>query len=129
MNRPGFNSLKVHLMIVALCMMLTVVFFACKHEDEGNIGETGVTLNKSTLSLTVGSTETLTATVLPTNATVTTVSWKSSDEKVATVSSGTVTAKVAGTATVTATTNNGNRIAYCTVTVTKSTTTIHSRQE
>ena len=59
-----------------------------------------VTLDKETLSLTVGgATGSLTATVVPVGATVT---WKSSDTTKATVSSGTVTAVAAGTCTITA---------------------------
>lgn len=59
-----------------------------------------VTLDKETLSLTVGgATGSLSATVVPVGATVT---WKSSDTTKATVSSGTVTAVAAGTCTITA---------------------------
>ena len=59
-----------------------------------------VTLDKDTLSLTVGgATGSLSATVVPVGATVT---WKSSDTTKATVSSGTVTAVAAGTCTITA---------------------------
>ena len=76
-----------------------------------------VSLNKSSLSLAVGGTETLTATVNPSNATNKTVSWATSNSAVATVSGGTVTAKSAGTATITATTADGNKTATCAVTV------------
>ena len=59
-----------------------------------------VTLDKSTLSLTVGgATGSLSATVSPVGETVT---WKSSDTSIATVSSGTVTAVKAGSCTITA---------------------------
>jgi uncharacterized protein YjdB len=79
---------------------------------------TGVTLNKSTLALTVGSNATLTATVAPSNATNQNVTWTSSDASVATVSSaGKVTGIKAGTATITVTTVDGSKTATCTVTV------------
>ncbi|MBO5280595.1 MAG: Ig-like domain-containing protein, partial [Clostridia bacterium] len=81
------------------------------------VSVTGVTLNKSSATLTEGDTLTLTATVAPTNATNKNVTWKSSDTTVATVSNGVVTAKKAGTATITVATADGNKTATCTVTV------------
>ena len=82
------------------------------------IAITGISLNKSTTSLTEGESETLTATITPSNATGDkTVKWSSSNEAVATVdSNGKVTAKKAGTAVITATSSNG-KTAGCTVTV------------
>lgn len=80
---------------------------------------TGVTLDQETLALTVGGADgTLVATVAPANATVDTVTWLSSDEKVATVTNGTVKAVGAGEATITATTTDGGFTAECVVTVT-----------
>lgn len=76
-----------------------------------------VTLDKSTLSVTVGgATGSLSATVSPVGSTVT---WKSSDITIATVSSGTVTAVKAGTCTVTAsiTVDGVTYTAACAVTV------------
>ena len=78
----------------------------------------GVTLNKDSLALGVGDTETLTATVAPANATNQNVTWASSDPSVATVdAAGKVTAVAPGTATITATTVDGGKTAACTVTV------------
>ena len=68
------------------------------------------------LTLAVGDTETITATVSPANATNKDVTWESSDDKVATVADGVVTAVAEGTATITATSNNG-KTATTTVTV------------
>ena len=79
---------------------------------------TNVTLDKTTLTLEVGETETLSATVQPINATVQTVTWTSGDESVATVTNGVVTAISEGTATIMVTTNDGNHTATCQVTVT-----------
>lgn len=83
----------------------------------GNGTIPSVTLDKETLSLTVGgSTGSLTATVVPAGATVT---WKSSDTTKATVSSGTVTAVAAGSCTITAsiTVDGVTYTAKCAVTV------------
>lgn len=80
---------------------------------------TGVTLDKSSLNLQIGGSETLTATVAPSNASNKSVNWTSSNTSVATVNNnGQVTAVGVGTATITATTVDGNKTATCTVTVT-----------
>ena len=79
-----------------------------------------VTLNKSETAVRSGSTETLTATVLPSNATNKSVTWSSSDTSVATVSSsGVVTGVSRGKAVITATTVEGGYSASCEVTVTQ----------
>ncbi|EMF0439305.1 Ig-like domain-containing protein [Enterococcus faecium] len=79
----------------------------------------GVTLNKTTTTLAVGASETLSATVLPADATDKSVKYSSSDEEIATVTpvQGKITGIAAGTATITATTANG-KTAVCEVTVT-----------
>ena len=81
------------------------------------IAVTGVSLDQSKLALSIGGSEPLTATVSPTDALNKTVAWTSSNSAVATVSStGTVTPVNAGTCTITATTDDGNFKATCTVT-------------
>ena len=83
-----------------------------------------ITLNKAEASISVGNSETLTATVAPENATLKALTWASSDEDVATVApDGTVTAVKAGAATITATAADGSgKSAVCKVTVTGDTT-------
>ena len=83
-----------------------------------------ITLNKTSTSISVGNSETLTATVAPENAANKDLKWASSDTSVATVAAdGTVTAVKAGTATITATAADGSgKSATCTVTVTGGTT-------
>ena len=83
-----------------------------------------ITLNKAETSISVGNSETLTATVAPENATNKALTWASSDEDVATVApDGTVTAVKAGAATITATAADGSgKSAVCKVTVTGDTT-------
>ena len=84
------------------------------------ISVTGVSLSKTILTLVEGTSETLTATMSPENASDKSVSWKSSATDVATVDdSGKVTAVKAGFATVTVTTKDGSKTATCSVTVTE----------
>ena len=82
------------------------------------VAVTGVTLDKSTLTMTVGEDVTLKATVKPDDATDKTVTWASDKTSVATVDeNGKVSAKAAGTAVITVTTKDGGKTAKCTVTV------------
>ena len=83
-----------------------------------------ITLNKAETSISVGNSETLTATVAPENATNKALTWASSDEDVAIVApDGTVTAVKVGTVTITATAADGSgKSATCTVTVIGGTT-------
>ena len=77
-----------------------------------------IELSAETLELLCGGTATLTADVYPWTLTDQTVTWSSSNEAVATVHDGTVTATGAGTATITATTRaKPNLSASCTITV------------
>ena len=86
-----------------------------------NVDVTGVTLDKTSATIyvgAIGNTVQLTPTIAPANATITTVTWSSDDEGVATVSStGLVTAVAVGTATITVTTTDGSFTATCDVTV------------
>lgn len=79
----------------------------------------GVSLNKSTLTLEKGTRETLNATVMPADATNSSVVWTSSNKNVAIVNAnGRITALSPGTTTITVTTVSGGETATCTVTVT-----------
>jgi len=85
------------------------------------IGVTSVTLDKTDLTLDVNGTAKLNATVKPDDATTKTVTWKSDNEGVAIVdNNGNVTAKAAGTATITATVDG--KSVSCKVTVNGQTT-------
>ena len=83
----------------------------------GEVSVTGVTLDKTEQTLTVGQSATLSATVAPSDATNKSVTWSSSDPSVASVIGGAVIAHKEGTATVTVTTEDGGFTASCTVTV------------
>lgn len=97
-------------------------FWEAAHFTAKNVAVTGVTLDKSEVSITVGNTATLTATITPSNATNKNVSWTSSAEGVATVENGVVTAVAEGSATITVTTEDGNYSASCEVTVSAAST-------
>ena len=85
-------------------------------EQGVKIGVTSVTLDQTDLTLDANGTAKLTATVKPDDATTKTATWKSDNEGVATVDNyGNVTAKAAGTATITATADG--KSASCKVTV------------
>jgi len=114
--------------IFALILALSLAFIGCpvadddddsgkKADDNRPVSVTGVTLNETSHSLNVGDTETLIATVLPTNATNKNVTWSSSDTAVATVSDGVITAVAPGEAVITVKTADGNKTAICTVVV------------
>ncbi len=83
------------------------------------VAVTGVTMSQKTASLKVGDTTKLTATIAPDNATNKSVTYKSSNENIATVApDGTVTAVAEGSANITATAVDGGSNASCAVTVT-----------
>ena len=88
------------------------VFAKCAVTVE--VAATSLSLDKNSLNLFIGDTETIAATVLPENTTDH-LTWSSSDEAIATVQDGVVTAVAAGTATITATA--GEKTADCVVTV------------
>lgn len=86
----------------------------------GPVAVTGVTLDKTSLSIEAGQTAQLTATVQPGNADNQSVTWSSSDNNVVSVdATGKITANAKGSATITVTTADGGKTATCTVTVTE----------
>ena len=86
----------------------------------GPVAVTGVTLDKTSLSIEAGQTAQLTATVQPGNADNQAVTWSSSDNNVVSVdATGKITANAKGSATITVTTADGGKTAACTVTVTE----------
>jgi len=105
-------------------LILTVITFAfasvltsCK-KDPKDTNVTGVTLSSATLSMEIGESATLTATVSPSDATNKSVTWISSNVAVAVVdNNGKITAVTEGTTVVTVTTTDGGHTATCTITV------------
>ncbi|MDR2064210.1 MAG: Ig-like domain-containing protein [Prevotellaceae bacterium] len=88
-------------------------------KDEPHIAATGISLNKTELTLAAGGKETLVATITPADATNKNVIWSSSNAYIASVNAqtGEVTAVADGTATITATTQDGSYTATCEVKV------------
>ena len=114
------NVLSIRLFGIALAIVVSMAVSLTSCDDGSgttDVPVTGITLNQSSISLTVGSSATLTATVAPDNATNKAVTWVTSNAA-ATVANGVITAVAAGTATITVTTKDGNKTDSCTVTVT-----------
>jgi len=103
--------MKNQLLFFAVTLFMIFTMVAC------NKNVTNVTLEPETLTLYIDETATLTATVQPSDATNKAVIWTSSDSEIATIYNGTVTAKAAGTVTITVTTLEGGFTAECVVTV------------
>ena len=88
------------------------------YQEKEDVAVTGITLDKSKLEMKKGESLNLVATITPSTATNKNVTWTSSNEKVATVSKeGIITAIEEGTTTITVTTEDGNKVAKCEVTV------------
>ena len=118
------NLLRQAILLVA-AVLLSTSFWSCSKDEEPVpeptppvVSVTGVTLNKTSTSIQVGGTETLTATVSPKDAANKKVTWKSSNAAIASVdANGKVTGVKAGEATITVTTEDGGKTATCKVTV------------
>ena len=107
-------------LLLALVTALSLAFPAAAAPPGTSVAVTGVTLSPGTLTLKMGGTETgtLTAAVEPADATDQSVTWSSSNSTVAEVDNGgKVTAKSAGTVTITVKTTDGSFTDTCTVTV------------
>ena len=81
-----------------------------------------VSLNKNTTTINVGETETLVATISPTNATNQNVTWGTDAPNIATVTNGVVEGKAVGTASISVETVDGSHTDTCNVTVQQNTT-------
>ena len=105
------NNLFRDTALLVAAVLLTTAFWSCsKSKEEAPeptppaVSVTGVTLNKTTLTLAIGGSETLTATVAPADATNQNVTWKSDKPEIATINAnGKVTGVAAGEATITVT--------------------------
>lgn len=119
------NNLFRDAALLVAAVLLTTAFWSCsKSKEEAPeptppaVSVTGVTLDKSSISILVGASETLAATVSPKDAANKKVSWKSDKPTIATVdANGKVTGVAAGEAIITVTTDDGGKTATCRVTV------------
>lgn len=89
-------------MVLALGVCSLVSFTSCMKKP---VEDVTVTISQKEIQLEVGETQKLTVKVEPADAQDKTIEWKSSDESVATVKDGEVTAVAEGEATITVTTN------------------------
>ena len=115
------NLLRQAILLVA-AVLLSTSFWSCSKDEEPVpeptppvVSVTGVTLNKTATSIQVGGTETLTATISPTDAANKKVTWKSDKPEIATVAEGKVTGVKAGTAIITVTTATRAKRAFLSV--------------
>lgn len=91
---------------------------SCIVKVDDDIAVTGIYLEETSVSILAGQTKQLTANILPTNATNQKITWESSDKTVATVSAdGIVKAVAVGNAEITAYTEDGYKMAVCSLTV------------
>jgi ABC-type Fe3+-hydroxamate transport system substrate-binding protein len=109
----------IALIAAAIIIIAAIAAAVVLTSGNGNkdVSVSKVTLDKTSITLDVGSSYTLTPTVSPSDATNKNVTWKSSNTSVATVSNGVVIGVSAGNATITVTTVDGSKTATCSVTV------------
>jgi beta-glucanase (GH16 family) len=100
--------------LLLLVLISQIIFYSCSSNssDDNNIVE-NLKLNTNQLTISIGEEEALNIVEAPSTDDI--LVWTSSDKKVATVFSGTVTAHQSGTATITAT--FGDLTAECIITV------------
>lgn len=104
---------KLSVMLLALiCCIALFGIAGCKEDPVENVQ---IQLNQTAIELVVGETKELSASVQPADVKDKNIEWKSENDSIAVVSDGIVTAKAAGTTTITATTNG--KTASCEVTV------------
>ena len=110
--------MKKNLLILTALLVTAIGFISCSSDKpEHEIEVTGVTLNQSTLILSEGDSQNLTATILPDNADNKQLTWTCNNNNVATVdNNGKVTALQEGSATITVSSHN-YKTATCKLTV------------
>lgn len=107
----------------ALMLLAAPAFTSCSDDEEtpkepDTVKVTSITITPATLTLAVGETATVSVQVLPANATNKSFNYDIADAAIAKIEGNTVTALAAGNTTLTATTEDGNKVASCLITVT-----------
>jgi len=116
--KDAYTGASVTLTSGATQSLTAFQYIALTNAGVATVPVTGVTVSPASASISAGSTQQLTATVAPSNATNRNVTWTSGNTSVATVSgAGLVTAVAAGETTITVTTEDGNKTATCVITV------------
>ena len=122
MKKTVFFRLTLLALIVRVCLVFVL---SCQSNEpdipysgNGAVSVTGVSLSVETLTLEEGQSTSLTAKIIPENATNKTVNWSSADTGIATVIDGNVTAVKAGSTTISVKTADGGKTATCSLTVT-----------
>lgn len=108
---------KTKTLCIFLCLIIASFTFCSRVEEVATVEVESVSISPTTLTLTEGESQSLTASVNPNNADIKGISWSSSNTAVAIVSDGKVTAVSAGSATITAKSDDGGKTATCQVTV------------
>ena len=88
-----------------------------KNSEKPHVSVESVNLNKNSITIEEGTTEVLIATVKPDNATNKKINWLSTNESIVTVQNGVIEGKKAGKTLITVTTDDGEKMATCEVTV------------
>lgn len=112
------SIIKRAMQILIVCILLSMNFTILNTAYAETIPVTGISLDPVSLSLQIGDTATLTATISPADASNQQINWTSSNPNIAVVDQGVITAFSTGTATITASTVDGSYTASCAVTVT-----------
>jgi len=115
---PYNNNASVTLTAGATRSFAAYEYLVLTNTNAPIVAVTGVSVSPTTVTVGLGSTQQLNATIAPANATNQNLTWTSSNTAVATVNaSGLVTAVAAGTTTITVKTVDGNKIATSAITV------------
>ena len=107
---------KIYRLFYFTIWTIIVVCNSCS-EEPAPVCVSAVTLDTNSITLVEGDSQTLTATISPSNAENQKVLWSSSNSSVATVKEGVVTAIKPGSATITVKSDDGGKTATCEVTV------------
>ena len=110
--------MQVRTLLTTLSIIASgLLFYSCDRKEVEEVEVANVAVSQSSLTLEIGKSANLTATVSPSNATNKVVTWISTNQQVATVNNGTVTAVSPGTTQIIAAA--GGKSGSCSVTVEK----------